>query len=72
MKRLNLIKEKGGISNSALIQIRFYLNQLAQVDSENILDFDQYISDNNIELSKNIKKVLQNDFDYLNDIKRLY
>jgi len=72
LKRLNLIKEKGGISNSALIQIRFYLNQLAQVDSENILDFDQYISDNNIELSKNIKKVLQNDFDYLNDIKRLY
>jgi uncharacterized lipoprotein YddW (UPF0748 family) len=72
LKRLNLIKEKGGISNSDVIQIRFYLNQLAQVDSENMLDFDQYISDNKIELSKNIKKVLQSDFDYLNDIKRLY
>ena len=72
LKRLNLIKEKGGISNSALIQIRFYLNQLAQVDSKNMLDFDQFISDNKIELSKNIKKVLQSDFDYLNDIKRLY
>lgn len=72
LKRLNLIKEKNEISNSAVIKIRSYLNQLAQINSEVELDFKQFISDNKIKLSQNVIKILEADFDYLNDIKRLY
>ncbi len=72
LRRLNLIKEKNEINNSAAIKIRGYLNKLAQVDSESKLDFNQFISNNEIEISNNIKRVLKADFDYLNDIKKLY
>lgn len=72
LKRLNLIKEKTEISNSAVIQIRAYLNQLSEVESEIELDFEQFILTKNINISEKIKRVLESDFDYLNDLRRLY
>jgi uncharacterized lipoprotein YddW (UPF0748 family) len=72
LKRLELIKEKDEIGNFAVIKIRGYLNQLAQVDLEVKGDFNQFISKNKIELSENIRRVLEADFDYLYTIKRLY
>lgn len=71
LKRLNIIKKAGKIENSSLIKIRGYLHQILKSDSERI-DFNQFLIDNNIELNSEVKRVLEADFSYLNDIKRFY
>lgn len=72
LKRLNLIKKKSEINNSAVIQIRGYLNSLVQINSDPEPDFEKFISASEIYLSENVKRVLKADFDYLYDLKRLY
>ncbi|MFW5736131.1 MAG: glycoside hydrolase family 10 protein [Halanaerobium sp.] len=70
LKRLNIIKEAGEIENSALIKIRGYLSQLLADETD--IDFREFVKDNNLRISQRVLKVLEADFNYLRDIKRLY
>ena len=72
LKRLNIIKEAGKIENSVLIKIRDYLNQAVNADSEIESNFSQFIENKSIMLPQKVETVLKADFNYLNDIKRLY
>lgn len=70
LKRLNIIKEAGEIENSALIKIRGYLSQL--VADETDIDFREFVKNNDLRISRRVLKVLEADFNYLSDIKRIY
>ncbi|MFW5961648.1 MAG: glycoside hydrolase family 10 protein [bacterium] len=70
LKRLNIIKEAGEIEKSALIKIRVYLDQV--IADETDLDFREFVDKNDLRISQRVLKVLESDFNYLNDIKRLY
>lgn len=70
LKRLNIIKEAGEIENSALIKIRGYLSQLLADETD--IDFREFVKNNDLKISRRVLKVLEADFNYLSDIKRLY
>ena len=72
LKRLNMIQEAEKITNSNLIKIRGYLNQIISNEAGNNNDFTQFIKENNIKLSQEIKNILEADFNYLDDIITFY
>lgn len=72
LKRLNIIKEAEKIENADLIKIRSYLNQIINNSSTNVVDFSNFIKENNLNLDPKAEVVLKADFNYLKTVLRLY
>lgn len=72
LKRLNIIKEAEKISNKDIISIREYLNQIITTPAAERVDFNRFCREKDLELSAAVKSVLEKDFNYLEDLIRLY
>ena len=77
LKRLNIIKEAGKINNDDLIKIRRFLNQKVSLEADNPddrqkLTFSQFSAANNLNISADVMEILVSDFNYLDNIIKLY
>ncbi|TDP91235.1 uncharacterized lipoprotein YddW (UPF0748 family) [Halanaerobium saccharolyticum] len=77
LQRLNIIKEAGKINNDDLIKIRRFLNQKVSLETdtsnaEQGLTLSQFSAANNLNISADVMEILVSDFNYLDNIIKLY
>lgn len=70
LKRLKKIQKQQKIENHKLIRIRVFLNQ--KLNNKTKITFNEFIARENLKLDSNVKEVLVKDFDYLDNIIKLY
>lgn len=72
LKRLKIIQAAEKIENKNLIKIRSYLHKYVNDQLEKEISFEEFMAEAKIELSEEVAEALKADFDYLEDIKKLY
>lgn len=70
LERLNIIKKRAQIKNHELIRIRVFLDR--KIKEENSILLTEFIKKEKLQLTENVIEVLVKDFNYLDNIIRLY